>query len=423
MGTHKMFVRTNRPCGRRSHGLNFEVLESRHLLSGWGTAEPATGTVSDEPSAAVQVRLQLTDLCGQPIDRIPVGGEFRLDVYVDDLRANPRGVFAAYVDVEYDASLVSTTVEDRRGMTFGLDYPNGWSGTIQDGRIDEVGAFAGFTPLLGGESLLFSVPFFARESGVIDFAVRPADTVGREVLIYDSNDPLPWHEIRLVGASLTIDGGAASTAMPTEAGCSGPVVSGSGADLASPEPVAQPRYSFDWQDYADNKTVGPAGMVYGLKDPGVSPDWASADLFYDGAKQMQSVLPSMTLDSPIKFDGGSDNQDWSGGWRFTVNDAWTAPVRMVFSNTSWYGVSGIDVALGRSVPVLHISASSDVASPLAAARFAFTVTRAEHASEFDSTSASGFRFDYPVSAGWELNADNFSPRVAKGWMCGLEMVC
>ena len=47
----------------------------------------------------------LTDLTDVPLTSIDQNAEFVMSVYTQDLRDDPRGVFAAYVDVAYDADL------------------------------------------------------------------------------------------------------------------------------------------------------------------------------------------------------------------------------------------------------------------------------------------------------------------------------
>ena len=137
----------------------------------------------------VHFRLETTDSAGVPISTVSQGGEFQLRGYVEDLRANPTGVFSAYLDVTYDnVSLVSRDGE----ITMSDTYPNAQSGDASVlGLLDEVGGIDGLSPLGGGEVLLFSVPFQAEQAGTVIFAGNPADV-------------LPLHAVELFGESQSV---------------------------------------------------------------------------------------------------------------------------------------------------------------------------------------------------------------------------
>ena len=113
----------------------------------------------------VDIRLQPTDLLGNPISQIEEGDVFLLSAFVEDVRQDAQGVFSAYIDVQYDAPLLSVD-----GLiSYGSSFPNLQLGdTSTDGLIDEVGAIDGLTPLGPGEFLLFSVPMIADEAGAGD---------------------------------------------------------------------------------------------------------------------------------------------------------------------------------------------------------------------------------------------------------------
>ena len=88
-------------------------------------------------SKFVQIRLQASDANGQPLASVPAAVNFYLDVLVKDLRSSPLGVFAAYLDVAYDSSLVSVVGNVIAGAQF-PHYLTGDVGTA--GLADEVGA-------------------------------------------------------------------------------------------------------------------------------------------------------------------------------------------------------------------------------------------------------------------------------------------
>ena len=152
----------------------------------------------------VEIRLETTDLAGNVISQVDAGDQFVLNVFVEDLRAVPLGVFSAYLDVDYDASLASVG----GSITYGSAYPNGQSGdTSLPGLIDEAGAFDGFFPLGAGEFLLFSVPMTADAAGLLTLSGDPADILpAHEIAIYGQNVPVPSTEVDYGATTLEIIG-------------------------------------------------------------------------------------------------------------------------------------------------------------------------------------------------------------------------
>ncbi len=85
-----------------------------------------------ESRLALSVTLKATDLAGNLIDVLPPSGNFILRATV------PGGVYAAYVDVTFDPSVVSVDGP----ITHGPQYANFPSGdTSTPGSLDEVGSF------------------------------------------------------------------------------------------------------------------------------------------------------------------------------------------------------------------------------------------------------------------------------------------
>ena len=136
--------------------------------------------------AVVTFRLQVLDDHGQPVDHVTVGDEFELRVTTEDVREHPQGVFAGYLDVEYNASRVSTVGE----VAFGETYNVGRNAEYLPGLIDEAGAFTrSHRPVGGGEFILFSQRFTATHAGEVIFASNPADLLPHhEVLVYGLDD-------------------------------------------------------------------------------------------------------------------------------------------------------------------------------------------------------------------------------------------
>lgn len=152
----------------------------------------------------LSVRLEVTDLDGNVITNADVGDEFQVRTYIQDLRDGDeaQGVFAAYLDVTYDDQLASVTA----APAFGTTYANGRSGDIStDGLIDEVGAFAGGTPLLSDEYLLFTVNMRADAEGTLTFGSNAADVLPvRETLFFGTLDPVTEADIDFGSAQLQI---------------------------------------------------------------------------------------------------------------------------------------------------------------------------------------------------------------------------
>ncbi len=153
----------------------------------------------------IRVRLAATDLSGTPLTTASVGQEFLVQVYVRDIRPNAKGVFAAYLDVTYPANLVS--VADTT-IVYGDPYENGKSGSLSvAGLIDEAGAFGGFTQTGAGEKLLFSVKMKADQAGQVPIVGNPADDVGHQILVYDSDDPIAWDAVTILPTTLAVTAG------------------------------------------------------------------------------------------------------------------------------------------------------------------------------------------------------------------------
>ncbi|MDA1050164.1 MAG: Ig-like domain-containing protein [Planctomycetota bacterium] len=206
-----------------------------------GKTAKATVTVhvNDAGDDRVRIRLQATDLNGNPIQAIGVGEEFNLQVLVaDDLRPDDEdgndavdrfGVAAAYLDILYNFNLISLS---SRTPFFGSDFQNATSiSTSTPGLINEAGAFQTdqSNPLgrvcqinvpnptclpEANEFLLLTIPLRATAQGVADFKGDPADrrTNGpltppdHDVLLFNPAAPVPLEEIRYENDTLTILG-------------------------------------------------------------------------------------------------------------------------------------------------------------------------------------------------------------------------
>jgi large repetitive protein len=167
-----------------------------------GNSRTQTVTVTVLPAALAGFRVETTDLAGTPISEVTLGESFRINVYVEDLRDDPDGVFAAFLDLLYDAQLVSLNGP----LTFGSQYPISDPGnTSVAGLIDEAGALAGLNPLGAGEFLLFSAPFVTLQTGEALLQADPADDLpANDILLFGLDDPVSTDEVSYGSTVLTI---------------------------------------------------------------------------------------------------------------------------------------------------------------------------------------------------------------------------
>lgn len=155
--------------------------------------------------ALMQFRLEVTDTSGTPISSINVGEDFQLNVYVQDLRAVPYGVFAAFLDVVYSSQYVAVN----GSLTYGSEYSTQPLGSVATpGLIDEAGAVAGLTELNGGEYLLWSLPMTATHAGTALFTADPSDILpSNEVLLFRDEAGLASEHISYGSTLLTVQPG------------------------------------------------------------------------------------------------------------------------------------------------------------------------------------------------------------------------
>ena len=140
-----------------------------------------------------QIRLETVSADGNtPVNSVVQGDTFILNVYAVDLRSEPAGVFAAYVDLFFKSSLVSLNGD----VAFGADFSNGRTyDTNTTDLIDELGAFTSATTG-PSESLLASIPFRADAIGAIQFTADPADDLpANDFLLFGENGAINQDQI------------------------------------------------------------------------------------------------------------------------------------------------------------------------------------------------------------------------------------
>ena len=148
------------------------------------TPDPGTASVPDADDR-VSFRLEVVDTSGNVVNTLNVGDSFELRGYAQDIRTDGTGVFGAFMDVTFDASLATTTGNFDHGSVFN----NGTSGTSSSpGLLDEVGGLSGLTPTGTGELFVFSIPLEATSNGTLTFISNPADTSPlHDVLLFDDS--------------------------------------------------------------------------------------------------------------------------------------------------------------------------------------------------------------------------------------------
>ena len=187
------------PSANQEGGNSFQIRGTD--LAGNSTDQTLNINVSVIPQE-IRIRLATADLEGVPISTVSPGDEFLIQVFVQDIQPNAKGVFAAYLDVTYDPSLVSVAVPS---IVYSDPYENGQSGNLTvPGLIDEAGAFAGFTQTGAAERLLFSVRMVADRAGQAQFRGDPADGVGNQMLVYGKDDPVAWEAVTFLPTTLLI---------------------------------------------------------------------------------------------------------------------------------------------------------------------------------------------------------------------------
>ncbi|MCA9217877.1 MAG: cadherin-like domain-containing protein, partial [Planctomycetales bacterium] len=159
-----------------------------------------------EGNALISLRLQVENFDRTPLQNIAVGEEFFLSVYVQDVSGREpadSGVYAAYLDIDFDANLASVVGP----ITYGEDYENGQRGTVSPGLIDEAGAFDGGQPLGIEETLLLSVPMVSDGNGNLEFSASSADILpAHDSLLFGFDDAIPLDQIMYGSVALNVGG-------------------------------------------------------------------------------------------------------------------------------------------------------------------------------------------------------------------------
>jgi hypothetical protein len=191
--------------------LFIEKLEQRALLAGdlgFSDLGPAAAEGEDAP-ALVSIRLEAADPTSlQALDSVHQGSEFVLLAYIEDLRPDPAGVFAAYLDITYPTAFFDLGVTATGlPILFTDEFSNGRAGSVATpGLADEVGGFSSsFTPTGAGERPLVGIPLVATQTGDVQLSSNPADaTPTHDILLYNAQSGVPLEQVEYGGLALEV---------------------------------------------------------------------------------------------------------------------------------------------------------------------------------------------------------------------------
>ena len=188
------------PCPKYRLG-RIIVPESTSLSADNGPGVIAQADLND----LVAIRLAVTNTAGNPITTVNVGDTFQLRGYVQSIAASADdGVYAAFLDVTFNASLASPS-----GLIeHGTNYTNGTSGTILGGVMEEVGGLQGTTITNpAAEHLLFQQVFTATGAGTLTFAGNSADVSPlHDTVLFDPPQIVATDKIDYGSISVQIQG-------------------------------------------------------------------------------------------------------------------------------------------------------------------------------------------------------------------------
>lgn len=132
----------------------------------------------------VELSFRFTDLAGTPVTAVAQGQQFKVEVYVDDLRTPngfQPGVSSAYLDLLYNAGLTRPVAgATGSGFDFAVDFRPPYTGSASGsnefpGLISSLGASA-FVPLNSSAAVPVAVlTFDAINSGIAEFVGDPAN--------------------------------------------------------------------------------------------------------------------------------------------------------------------------------------------------------------------------------------------------------
>jgi cyclophilin family peptidyl-prolyl cis-trans isomerase len=171
-------------------------------LAGNSVQQSVTLNVAVPAPRDIDFILRIVDANGNVLNNLTVGQEFFLEGYVADTRQDVEqtGVFVFYTDITY-----SSNVQVNGAIQNGGVYTGQRTGSsTTPGLLDEVGGFAGLSPLGDGEFLFVRVPMKAIGGGTVTFTADPADGEIVELGFYGTETPATPDDVRYGTASASI---------------------------------------------------------------------------------------------------------------------------------------------------------------------------------------------------------------------------
>lgn len=174
-----------------------------NLTDGAGNVTPQTVSIGVVSQPQIAITLQTVDLNGSPITTVASSGTFKVQVFVQDLRTNPTGVFSAYADLLYDASKITPIATNP--ISHGTVYVNGIAGdTNTAGLINELGGFGPTSRLDGTSRLLAEVTFVASGAGSANLRLESPDDNGNDFTLFDQSSKVPFSKVNFGSSSFAV---------------------------------------------------------------------------------------------------------------------------------------------------------------------------------------------------------------------------
>jgi len=172
-------------------------------LAGNVRTDSFTVTVAEAPVAAI--RIDLTDLEGNPITGIAAGQEFLLNMVAEDNRAfiDRDGIYGAFADITFDETLIRP--KPGTAIDFHPAFTVTRTGSLQTGLVDELGAVSGATAATNlPESLIATIRMEALAAGNVNIISNPADDFSSEFLLFGLDNVVPASAVSYGSTSLAI---------------------------------------------------------------------------------------------------------------------------------------------------------------------------------------------------------------------------
>ncbi len=188
---------TSDPVATTAVATSFTATADTSNDTGVNPEDAVVNPLADQFQA--QYTLETQDLSGNPISSVAVGEDFKLAVYVQDVRVPPEvlggGVFSAYTNILYNGSLAST--DSSQSIVYGDFFNFVRTGDLSTpGQISGAGATTtNGTPPGTDQQFLFSVIVHADAAGTVNFTSSIDTAAGHDTLLYGSDVSTPEADI------------------------------------------------------------------------------------------------------------------------------------------------------------------------------------------------------------------------------------